>query len=140
MRSDQFSLANVTDADLDTGGEFTTGAQHMVAIECEFFIFESMVRPDRTVVIHLRNLRRDFRNPRMLNYLAQWIRDRIGGFQSFKADFLSEVGNEKGSYKINSMDIFVGGYTPALVHDHRFVVRHITDLGQKLIEHIRGSL
>lgn len=141
MRSAQLSLDNPDlDAELDTGTLFETGQQHMISIESEFFVFESMVRPDRTVVLHLRNLRRDFRNKKMMDYLAQWIRDRIGGFDSFKADFLSEIGNEKGAYKINSMDFFIRGYTPALVHDDRFVVRHLTNLGRRLIEHIRGKL
>ena len=133
----QRSLEDIKASEVDSGASFNTALQHMQSIESEFFTFESMVRPDHVVVIHLRGLKRTFRNKRMMDYLAQYIRNNIGGFTSFHADFIGKVSNMDKAQEINSLDIFVEGYTPALVHDERFVVRHLTSLGQKLIEHIR---
>ena len=141
MPSDLSSLQN---SNVGTGEEMPTKMQFVATIESEFFTFESLVRPDRTVVIHLRGLKRDFRNKRMMDYLAQWVRDHIGGHRALYADFIGQftpgLNVPEGPQAINSLDIFVYDYTPALMHDEHFVTRHLNDLGRKLIEHIRGQM
>jgi hypothetical protein len=143
VSSDQSSLQNFN---VGTGEEMPTKLQFIASIESEFFTYETLVRPDRTVVIHLRKLRQDFRNRRMFEYLTKWIRDRIGGHRAIYADFIGNVVSGMPSERnntpesINSLDLFVYDYVPALMHDERFVTRHLTDLGQKLIVHIRGQM
>lgn len=139
MAFESHSLANVKAEDVDTGTPFSTATQHMIAVESEYFVFESMVRPDHVVVIHLRNLTRNFQNKKMMDYLAKYIRDNVGGFKSFKADFIGAVSTMDKAQRLDSLDIFISGYAPALMHDERFVVRHLTDLGNKLIAHLRAK-
>lgn len=131
-------------ADLESkvqSGEFGNSKMVPIAvIESEFFTFEVIIRPDKVVVLHLRNLKQNFRNRKMMDFLAKYIRDRIGGYKRFFADFTGEISGINGKQEINSIDIFITEYAPVLVHDLNFVQRHLTNLGQKLIEDLRGAL
>ncbi len=137
MPSETFS-----EIDPQTGQQDTVNPNAIATITSRWFVFEAVVRQDKTVVIHLKNLRPDFRNKKMLDFLTKYFRDRIGAYGRIYADFIGEFGSvhTKDSIKLNSLDIFVYDYVPAKMHDDRFVVRHLSDIGQKLIEEINRQL
>lgn len=121
------------------GEQLNSGAKKIVEVKSRFFIFECLVRDDKTVVLHLRHLTPAFRRTRELNFLAKWFRDRVGGFDSYYADFIGTVAkgdmNQRAA-RIDSMDIFIRGYKPALMYDENFIHRHFSDLATKLIEEL----
>ena len=71
-----------------------------------------------------------------MDYLAKWMRDRVGAFGSYSADWIGVINrnDQKGSIRINSLDVFIRHYTPAIVHDEEFIHRHFSNLALKLIE------
>jgi hypothetical protein len=124
------------------GQSLETGARKIVEVKSKFFIFECLVRDDKTVVLHLRELTKAFRNKREMDFLAKWFRDRVGSFGSFYADWIGEINRNdgKGSIRLNSLDIFITKYTPAMVHDEAFIHRHFSNLATKLIEELNCRL
>ena len=137
MFSEQSSLQNSANR-AGFGDTVETGAKKIVEVPCKFFLFECLVRHDKTVVLHLKNLSRQLRNKRDMDQLAKWFRDRVGGFGSFYADFIGELNrnDNKGAIRLNSMDIFIMKYTPAMMHDEAFIHRHFSNLALKLIEEL----
>lgn len=137
MFSDQ-SLQQSSLNNPEYGQSIDTGAKKIVEVPCKYFTFECLVRDDKTVVLHLKNLIQSFRNKRDMDYLAKWFRDRVGGFGSYYADFIGEINrnDKKGAIRLNSIDIFISQYTPAIVHDEAFIHRHFSNLALKLIEEL----
>ena len=120
------------------GESLNTNATKIVEMPSKFFLFECAIREDKTIVLHLKNLTPSFRNKRDMDYLAKWIRDRVGAFKSFYADYIGEINrnDNKGAIRLNSIDIFITGYVPAELHDEPFIHRRFTDLALKLIEEL----
>jgi hypothetical protein len=135
MPLDQHSLLNSANQ-AGLGQSVETGAKKIVEVPCKYFLFECLVRDDKTVVLHLKNLDRSLRNKRDMDYLAKWFRDKVGGFGSYYADFIGELNrnDNKGAVRLNSMDIFIHKYAPAMMHDEAFIHRHFSNLAIKLIE------
>ena len=120
------------------GESVNTGSKKIVEVPCKYFRFEVLVRDDKTVVLHLKNLIPSFRNKRDMDFLAKWFRDRVGGFGSYYADFIGELNrnDNKGAIRLNSIDIFISKYAPAMMHDEAFIHRHFSNLALKLIEEL----
>ena len=138
MRSN-ISFQEASNAGL--GQSLETGSKKIVEVPSKFFTFECLVRDDKTVVLHFRNLTKAFRNKRDMDFIAKWMRDRVGGFGSYYADWIGEINRNdgKGSIRLNSLDIFITKYTPAMVHDEAFIHRHFSNLAIKLIEELNCS-
>ena len=137
MFLDQSSLLNSANK-AHLGDTAITGMKTIVSVPCKWFLFECLVRNDKTVILHLKNLIPSMRNKRDMDFLAKWFRDRVGGFKSYYADFIGEINrnDNKGAVKLNSIDIFIYEYTPALMHDEAFIHRHFMNLAIKLIEEL----
>ncbi len=137
MSLDNTSLLNSANH-AGLGKSVETGLKTIVEVPCKWFLFECLVRNDKTVVLHLKNLMPSMRNKRDMDYLAKWFRDRVGGFKSYYADFIGEINrnDKKGAIKLNSIDIFISEYAPALMHDEAFIHRHFSNLAIKLIEEL----
>ena len=135
MLSDPSSLLNSANQ-AGLGESLETGVKKIVEVPSRFFLFEVLVRDDKTVVLHLKNLSKSLRNKRDMDYLAKWFRDRVGGFESFYADFIGELNrnDNKGAIRLNSLDMFIYKYAPAMMHDEGFIHRHFSNLATKLIE------
>lgn len=137
MFSEASSLVNSAN-NAHLGETIDAGLKTIAEVPSRFFLFECLIRNDKTVVLHLKNLIPSMRNKRDMDFLAKWFRDRIGGFKSYYADFIGEINrnDRKGGIKLNSIDIFISEYAPALMHDEKFIHRHFTNLATKLIEEL----
>ena len=122
------------------GKEAPVQYRTIAELKTQWFVFEAVIRQDKCLVIHLKNLRKDFRNKKMLDYLTKYISDRIGGRDYIKADFIGEIGGERGVIKLNSLDIFVHGYLPAKMHDEKFVANTLLRIGNQLNDHLNVGL
>jgi hypothetical protein len=131
-----FTLASKAGLNKGLGEDLETGARKLVSVPSRYFTFECIVRDDKTVVLHFKNLIPTFRNKRDMDYLAKWMRDRVGAFGSYYADWIGVINRNdgKGKLLINSLDVFISQYTPAMVHDEDFIHRHFSNLAVKLIE------
>jgi hypothetical protein len=120
------------------GQELRTGARKIVEVPSKYFTLECLVRDDKTVVLHFKNLVPQFRNKRDMDFLAKWMADHVGSFGSLYADWVGIINRNdgKGSIRLNSLDLFIHDYTPAQVHDESFIHRHFSDLALKLIEEL----
>jgi hypothetical protein len=120
------------------GESLDTALKTIVEVPSKYFKFECLVRNDKTVVLHLKGLTPRMRNKRDMDYLAKWFRDRVGGFKSYYADFIGEINrnDNKGAVKLNSIDIFISEYAPAMMHDESFIHRHFSNLAIRLIEEL----
>jgi len=137
MRSENSSPLT-SDKLLELRGSETATLKKIIEVESKFFNFECLVREDKVVVLHLKNLSPQFRNKRDMDYLAKWFRDRIGGFKTYYADFIGVINRNdgKGAIRLNSMDIFITEYTPAIMYDESFIHRLFSNLSIKLIEEL----
>jgi hypothetical protein len=94
------------------------------------FLFESVIRPlDNALVIHLKHLPPAFRNPRFFDFATEFIRDRIGKFESLNASFIGELDSAN---KLNSLDLMFTKYYPALMGDMDFIKQHTAKVGKQL--------
>ena len=62
-------------------------------------------------------------------FSTQYIRDRVGKFESLDASFIGEVDSEN---KLNSLDLMFTKYYPALMGDMEFIKRHTAKIGSEL--------
>ena len=124
------------------GESVNAASRKIVEVPSSHFLFECLVRDDKTVVLHLKGLAKNLRNKRDMDFLAKWFRDRVGGFGSYYADWIGEINRNdgKGAIRLNSLDIFITKYTPAIVHDEAFIHRHFSNLALKLIEELNCKL
>lgn len=94
------------------------------------YLFEAVIRPsDNALVIHLKHLPRPLRNPKFFNFATEFIRDRIGKFESLNASFIGELDSVN---KLNSLDLIFTKYYPAIMGDMNFIVSHTANIGSAL--------
>ena len=143
MVSDQRLQQDYRNREKEFGEQAPLKMRNVSEIPSKWFIFEAVVREDKCVVVHLRNLHHNFRNKNVMDRLVKYISDRVGQHRSIYADFIGElsVGGRKGGVMaINSLDIFIYDYLPAKMHDEKFVGDHLSKIGQQLIEQLNVSL
>lgn len=98
--------------------------------EMTCFLFESVIRPsDKALVIHLKHLPPALRNPKFFDFATEFIRDRVGKFESLNASFIGELDSVN---KLNSLDLMFTKYYPALMGDMNFVISHTAKIGKEL--------
>jgi hypothetical protein len=96
------------------------------------FTFEAVIRPmDKALVIHLKHLPPALRNPKFFDFATEFIRDRIGKFESLNASFIGELDSVN---KLNSLDLMFTKYFPALMGDIEFIKSHSFKIGKQLDE------
>lgn len=98
------------------------------AMNC--FTFEAVIRPmDKALVIHLKHLPPALRNVKFFSFATEFIRDRIGKFESLNASFIGELD---AANKLNSLDLMFTKYYPALMGDITFIKQHSFKVGKEL--------
>jgi hypothetical protein len=108
----------------------TEQAPEILSEEMVCYIFEAVIRPmDKALVIHLKHLPPALRNVKFFNFAAEFIRDRIGKFESFNASFIGELDSVN---KLNSLDLMFTKYYPALFGDMEFIKSHTLKIGKEL--------
>lgn len=126
----------ITERDKELMKKFTenpidsSGMPEIFSEEMTCFTFESVIRPmDNALVIHLKHLPPALRNPKFFDFATEFIRDRVGKFESLNASFIGELDKAN---KLNSLDLMFTKYYPALMGDMEFVKRHTAQIGKKL--------
>ena len=108
----------------------TNGMPEIFSEEMTCFTFESVIRPmDNALVIHLKHLPPALRNPKFFDFATEFIRDRVGKFESLNASFIGEVD---AANKLNSLDLMFTKYHPALFGDMEFIKSHTLKIGKEL--------
>jgi len=122
---DQELMAKFSENPIDTGG-----MPEIFAAEMTCFTFESVIRPmDNALVIHLKHLPPALRNPKFFDFATEFIRDRVGKFESLSASF---IGEPDSANKLNSLDLMFTKYYPAIMGDMDFIKEHTANIGKKL--------
>lgn len=94
------------------------------------YVFEAVIRPmDKALVLHLKHLPPALRNTKFFSFATEFIRDRIGKFESLNASFIGELDSAN---KLNSLDLMFTKYFPALMGDIEFIKHHAFKVGKEL--------
>lgn len=122
---DQELMKKFQENPIDSGGMPEIFSEEMTC-----FTFESVIRPmDNALVIHLKYLPPALRNPKFFDFATEYIRDRVGKFESLNASFIGEVDSAN---KLNSLDLMFTKYYPAIMNDMDFIKRHTAKIGSSL--------
>jgi len=116
-----------------------------VVTETPWFLYEVWIRDDSTVIVHLKDLKKQFQHKRAMDFLAQFIVNRIGAHESAYADWVGNIieGEKKKATQLNSLDIFINGYVPAQMLDDNAIIKQFQQIGERLKEYLgvnAGSL
>jgi len=127
---------NITEKEKDLLSRFAStkfvdeGVPQILSEEMVCFTFEAVIRPmDKALVLHLKHLPPALRNPKFFSFATEFIRDRIGKFESLNASFIGELDSAN---KLNSLDLMFTKYYPALMGDLQFIKAHSFKVGKEL--------